>query len=145
MASGVYNQWKAKNGTNWTAGAASAYKVMLVTNSYTPNPDHTFPNATGLAANEVTGGSYARQDLPNRAATKDDSNDRFDHSADNVVFTALAGPAAPRYAIVYRAVTADTDHELVAWIDLGAGLSVTGDFTVKWNGGTSSGVVFRHS
>lgn len=143
MASIVYNTWKGKDGNDWAAGADAAYKVMLVTSSYTPDPDHDFPNATGLVANEIAGGSYARQNVASRAKTKTNATDSYDHSASNPTFTALAGPAAPRYAIVYRVVTNDADHQLVACIDIGAGLSIVGDFMVKWNAGASSGLIFQ--
>lgn len=142
MASIIYNGWKSKDGNDWAAGADSAYKAMLVTGSYTPNPDHTTPNATGLASNEVTGGSYARQNVAGRARTKDDTNDRYDHSANNPTFAGLSS-AAPRYVVIYRAVTDDSDHQLVCCIDLGEGLSVTGNLLVKWNETDTSGVVFR--
>lgn len=145
MSSLIYNTWKAKDANDWAAGADSAYKVMLVTNSYTPNPDHTTPSATGLASNEVTGGSYARQNAASRAKAVNNTTDQFEHSLNNTTFTALAGPAAPRYAVVYRVVTSDTDHQLVACIDLGTGLSITGDFIVKWNNGASSGIIFTGS
>lgn len=140
MASGVYNTAKGKDGNAWTAGGSGAYRVMLVTNSYTPNADHDFPNATGLASNEIVGGSYARQDLPSRTLTINDSTDAAEHAANNVTFTGLSA-AEPRYAIVYRAVTNDTDHQLYFWIDLGTGLNITGDLTVKWSGGASSGIL----
>ena len=47
-----------------------------------------------------------------------------------------------RNAIVYREENDDSDHELVACIDLGSGLSVTGMFRVRWDDGESGGVVF---
>lgn len=143
MSSIVYNTFKGKDGNDWAAGADSAYKVMLVTASYTPNVDHAFPNATGLAANEITGGSYARQNVATRTKAVDNATDAVNHLADNPTFTALAGPAEPRYAIIYRVVASDADHQLVACIDLGTGLSVVGDFMVKWNSGATSGIVFK--
>lgn len=144
MASIVYNGFKGKDGNDWAAGADSAYKWMLVTTAYTPNPDHDFP-ADGPAANEVSGGGYARQNIASRVKTLDDANDRYDHSANNPTFTGLSGPAAPRYLIGYRVVGSDADHQLVCCLDLGAGQSITGDFTAKLNGGASSGVAFRNS
>ncbi len=140
MSSLVYNTFKGKDGNNWTAGADSAYKVMLVTTSYTPNADHDF--VSDVVANEIAGGSYARQNVATRTKAIDDATDKATHSADNPTFTALAGPAAPRYAIVYRVVTVDADHQLVCCIDLGTGLAIVGDFMVKWNGGASSGILF---
>lgn len=141
MASLVYNTWKGKDAHDWSAGANSDYKVMLVTTAYTPNADHDFP-ADGPAANEVAGGSYARQNVATRTKAIDDGTNSATHSADNPTFTALAGPAEPRYAIIYRVVATDADHQLVCCIDLGAGLSITGDLMVKWDGGATSGIVF---
>lgn len=143
MSSIVYNTFKAKDGNDWATGADSAYKWLLVTGSYTPDPDHTFPNASGLASNEITGGSYARQNIASRTKTVDNTNDLFTHAANNPTFTALAGPAAPRYLIAYRVVTTDADHQLVCCLDLGAGVLVLGDFTVKLNGTVTSGTVFK--
>ncbi len=144
MSSGVYNTFKDLQGVNWSAGADSDYKVMLVTSSYTPDPDHLHPNASGLAANEITGGSYARQNVGTRTKAVDNATDAGTHSAANPTFTALVA-AQPRYAIVYQVVTGDTDHILVCWIDIGASLNITGDMMVKYNSGASSGILFQLS
>lgn len=141
MASGVYNTWKTKDGNDWAAGAAGAYKVMLVTSSYTPDADHDFPNAAGLASNEITGGTYARQDLAGRATAVNDTTNAGEHSADNVTFLGLSA-AAPKYAIIYRVVTNDTDHQLVCWIDLGT-VAITGNLVLQWNAGAASGIIYR--
>lgn len=145
MSSIVYNTFKGKDGNDFAAGLDSAYKVMLLTGTYTPDPDHLHPNATGLAANEITGGSYARQNLASRTRTVNNTTDKVEHAANNPTFSALAASSAPRWAIVYRVVTDDTDSQLVCCIDLGAGLSVSGDFTVKWSGTTTSGILFTGS
>lgn len=143
MASIVYNTWKGKDGNDWAAGADAAYKVMLVTSSYVPNPDHDHPNASGLAANEIAGGTYARQNVANRTKTKNDTTNAYEHAADNVLFEGLTGPATPKYAIVLRVVNDDTDHQLVCCVDLGDGHSITGQFRVRWDDGETSGVVFE--
>lgn len=142
MASIVYNGFKGKDGIDWAAGADTAFKWMLVKATYTPNPDHQFP-ADGPAANEVTGGSYARQNIASRAKTKDDTNNRYDHSANNPTFLGLVGPAEPKWLVGYRVVGSDADHQLAVCIELPDDQSVTGDFIAKLNGGASSGVCFR--
>jgi hypothetical protein len=48
-----------------------------------------------------------------------------------------------RYAVVYRFVTNDADSILVAYFDLGAQSITASDFTIKWNGGASSGTVYK--
>jgi hypothetical protein len=140
MASGVYNTWKTKDGNNWSGGVDADYKWMLVTSSYTPDPDHDNPD-DGPAANEIAGGTYARQNIATRTKSADDSVDKGLHSADNPTFTGLVA-AAPKYLIGYRVVTNDTDHQLVCWIDLGT-VSVTGDLTCKLDGGALSGVAYE--
>lgn len=142
MASIVYNTFKGKDGNDWAAGAASAYKWMLVTSSYTPNPDHDF--VSDVVSNEVSGGSYARQNIAGRSKAVDDTNNKYTHSADNPTF-ALSS-ASPKYLIGYRAVTNDSDHQLVCCLDLGSpGTGITGDFIAKIDGGASSGVAFENA
>lgn len=136
MSSGIYNKAKGLEGVfDWDAGG-DTYRVLLVTSTYTPNPDHVFVSDI---TNELSGGSYARQDLGGRAISIDNVNDRVDHNATNVTFT-IAG--SPKYAIVYKFITNDAASPLVCWIDLGS-VTLTGDLTVKWNGGALSGTVFR--
>lgn len=137
MASIFYNQMKGRDGLDWAAGLNSDYKCMLVTSSYTPNPDHSHPSASGLASNEITGGGYARQNMASRTKTVNNTTDTYDHLASNLTFTLITG--APKYAIIYKAYTSDADHLLVCAVDLGS-QSLTGqDFIISW----TSGVVFQ--
>ena len=142
MASIVYNGWKAKNGLDWE-DEGETFKVMLVTGSYTPDPDDGVVDDVSPSENEIAGGSYARQTLAGRAITINTDDNKAEHRANSVLFEGLTGPAQPRYAIVYREENDDSDHELVACIDLGSGLSVTGMFRVRWDDGESGGVVFE--
>lgn len=142
MASILYNTFKGHDGNDWAAGADAAYKWMLCTASYTPDPDHENPD-DGPAANEIAGGSYARQNIASRTKAIDTANNKATHSANNPTFTGLTGPAQPRYLVGYRVVGSDADHQLVCCIDIGAGQSVTGDLMVKLNGGAASGVAFE--
>jgi hypothetical protein len=145
MANLVWNTWKSKDGNSWTAGADSAYKCLLLTSGYTPDADHNFVADLTPGTYEITGGSYARQNVVTRTVNKNTSTDKYEHAANNPQFTALAGPAEPRYCAVYRVVATDADHQLVCLLDLGAGLSIVGDFMVKFNGGATSGIVFTGS
>lgn len=139
MANLIYNSWKGKDGKDWASGTV---KGMLVTSAYTPDADHAHPNATGLASNELTGGTYARQSITNRAVTPDLANDRVDHTADNPTFLGLAASSAPKYLVLYWQLTNDTDHVLIACLDLGT-LLLSGDYSPKFNAGATNGVVFR--
>jgi len=145
MSNVFYNTFKGKDGNDWSAGADAAYKCLLVTGSYTPDPDHNFVADLTPGSNEITGGSYARQNVGTRTKTKNTTTDKYEHAAANPQFTALAGPAQPRYCVVYRVVSTDADHQLVAALDLGSGLAIVGDFMVKFNGGATSGIVFTGS
>lgn len=141
MATIVYNTWKAKDGNDWAAGADSAYKCLLVTGAYTPDPDHNF--VADVVASEISGGSYARQNVGSRTKTKNATTDKYEHAAANPLFPGLVGPAQPGYCIVYRVVTSDADHQLVTALELPAGLAIVGNFMVEFGGGASSGVVFN--
>ncbi len=142
MAHTFYNGFKGKDGVDWAAGAAGDYKAMLVSSSYTPDPDHAAPNATGLAANEVTGGGYARQNVGGRTKAKVNATNSYDHSADNLLFTNVTGDV--RWLVIYKAVNNDTDHVLVVALDLGARTLSADNFAIKFTGGdASSGIVFQ--
>jgi hypothetical protein len=127
---GVYNRSK---GRLFVAG--DDLRVMLVTSSYTFNPDHDF--VADVVANEIAGASgYARQALTSEALTIDDTNDRVALTADNVAFGALGTGASPAAAIVYRHVTNDSDGVLLAYLDFAAPIPTNGStFTLTWNAG----------
>lgn len=133
----MYNRAKVQDGSiDWDT---HTFRVLLATSSYTPNVDHDF--VSDVVANEATGTGYARQTLTGNAVSIDDTNDRVDHNANNVTITTLTSTF--RYAVVYRFVTNDADSILVAYFDLGAQSITASDFTIKWNGGASSGTVYR--
>lgn len=132
----IYNRGKKQDGSfDWDDGGQT-FRCLLTTSSYTPNVDHDFVSDV---TNELSGGGYARQDVSGRAVVLDDTNDRVDHDATNVSFT-IAG--SPKYAVIYRFVTVDGDSPLIAYYDLGS-VTLTGVLTIKWNGGASSGTVYR--
>ena len=142
MASGVYNRGKARLlAAPW---ASTSFGVALVTSAYTPNADHNFASEL---TNELSGGGYARQTtIASRSVTEDDANDRVDLVAQKVTFPSLGAAAGtPKFAIVYDNTTgADGTRELIAWIDLGAGLAPDGNnYEIRWNGTDGVGVVAR--
>lgn len=133
----MYNRGKRMK-RDWTE--ASKWKVLLVTSSYTPNIDHD--TVSDVVANEATGTGYSRKTLANAAITVDDTNDRVDHDADNVTWSGLT--SAFQYAVLfYDPGTGDGNTELHSYYDLGAQSLTGNEFTLKWDGGTSSGTVFR--
>ncbi len=134
----IYNRAKKQDGSfDWDDGTQT-FRVLLTTTSYAPNADHDF---VADVTNEVTGGGYVRKDVTGRAVVIDDANDRVDHDAGNVTWTALT--AAFRYAVVYRFVTNDADSPLIAYFDLGAQSVTSSEWVLRWNAGASAGTVFR--
>lgn len=136
----MYNRGKRLK-RDWAE--ASKWKVLLVTDSYTPNVDHD--TVDDADANEATGTGYSRKTLANCVQTVDDTNDRVDHDADNVTWTSMT--SSFRYAIVfYDPGTGDANTELHSYYDLkgsSGNLTINGDYTIKWNGGSTAGTVFR--
>lgn len=131
----LYNIAK-RHRRDWAGGT---YRVMLLTSSYTPNVDHDF--VADIVANEATGSGYTRQDLANKSASIDDTNNRADHDADNVTWASLT--SSFRYAVVFFVVSSDADHELLLYEDLGAQSLTAAPFTIAWNNGATSGTVYR--
>lgn len=62
-------------------------RALLITKSYTPNPDDDFVG-DGLGANEVSGGNYARVSLTGKSVTIDDAADDVTRDADDLTFGA---------------------------------------------------------
>jgi hypothetical protein len=134
----AYNRAKKQDGSFDWDDVGQTFRVLLTTSSYTPNVDHDFVSDV---TNEIAGGGYVRKDVAGRAVVLDDANDRADHDADNLTWTALTN--AFRYAVLYRFVTNDADSVLLYYWDLGAQSVTASDFTIAWNAGASSGTVFR--
>lgn len=137
MASVIYNSAKANfpNGTvNWVS---DTLKVMLVTSAYTPDPDHEF--VTSVNANELSGTGYTagfggagRKSLASKVVTKNNTNDRAELDAADVLWSAI-NAGTIRYAVVIKEITNDGASLLVAALDFGVGIPTTGgDFTAVW-------------
>jgi hypothetical protein len=78
-------------------------KCMLVTDSYTPNADHTVK--ADLVANEIANGNgYTTGGVTVAVTvTDDDANDKFVFDVANPSWTASGGAIGPfRYAIFYN-------------------------------------------
>ena len=138
MAWTIYNNAKeqiALAGLNWSSATV---RIMLVTSSYTPSIDsHNF--VSDVSANEISGGGYARQTLAGQAVAQDNTNDRANLTATNPTWTSLTNTF--RYAIMYRFVTSDSDSWVIAYEDLGAQTITAADFTIDFDGASSSDVL----
>lgn len=138
MAWTVFNGAKNRILSGGLTWSSDTVRVMLLTSSYTPNID-TQAFVADIVANEVAGGGYARQSLAGKAVTTDTTNDRAGASATNPTFTSLT--ATFRYAVLFRLVTNDADSWLIAYEDLGAQSVTAADFTIDFDGATSSDVL----
>ena len=142
MASVVYNRAKLNLGNGvvqWDNGGHT-YRILLVSSLYTVDVDHNF--VSDVVAFEIVGAGYSRQDLAGRTATEDDALDRADFAADNPSWT-FATPLTPSGAVIYKFVTTDLDSPLVCFVDFPDQLGVQGVFTLRFNGTSPSGTVFR--
>lgn len=124
---------------------ADTIKVMLVTASYTPDPDHNF--ASTPAAYELSGTGYVagfagagRHALTNKAVTQDDTKDAAIATADPSTWTAIsAGTAA--WAIVYKEGTSDADSVIIATVDIPNVTTNGTDLTVNYPSFANDGIV----
>ncbi len=156
----VYNVSKGKDG-DWTAGAQRGFiaprlpgSLWVVFSVYfgavdseysRGNPDHATVADIVAGGNEISGGSYARQDVTGRTVNVNHATNRFEHIATNPTFS-CPGSSSPRWCLVYKAVASDADHKPVACVDLGTGFvlpSGGGDVTAKFDNTTPSGVVWH--
>jgi hypothetical protein len=120
-------------------------RCLLVTSSFTPDQDADV--FVSDLSNELSGGAYVRKTLAGKTTTQNNTSDRADLSADNVTWTALqAAAGTPAYAIIYKFITNDAASPVIGWIELTTPpVPNGGDYTVKWNNGSSSGDIFRNS
>lgn len=142
MANLIYKNGKlgiANATIDWDAGGQT-FRILLATSAYTPVVTHQFVNEV---TNELSGGSYARQDMATRTTALNGNN--VDFKADNSAYTSLTNGQTAAWAIIYKFVTNDADSILIGAIDLTPGIIMTGDVTIKWDAAASNGAVFRMS
>lgn len=132
MADMIYSAFKKKiaDGTlDLDLATAGAYKVMLVTSSYTPSAAHDFRDDI---TNEVSGTGYTAggTNLPNPAVNIVSTSAYWD--ADDVSWATATITA--RGAVIYRARGgASSADELCCYIDFGSDKTSTGGtFAITW-------------
>jgi len=125
---------KLTNGFSWASGDV---RVLLVTSSYTFDPEH---NDVADITNELSGGNYARLVIGNKVRTKNTTDHRIQYTADPAIFPLLGLAAGTPTKIVFfdQAGGADANRELLAAMTL-TGTAPNGtDYTVVF----PSGLVF---
>lgn len=131
MASLVYNSMLddlVKGSINFNS---DTFKVMLVTDAYTPNKDtHTRKNQV---TNEVTGTGYTAGGQTSAVTiTPDLTNDREDLSFATVTWTSATITA--RAAVIYKDTGTASTSPLVAYVDFGSNVSSTNaNFAVSFS------------
>lgn len=128
MASLIYNSCLNDMATGAIDFDTNAFKIILVTSSYTPNKDtHT---KRSDVTNEITGTGYtAGGSTTTVTVTNDTANDRIDINFSDVSWSSATLTAAA--AVIYKTTgTASTDN-LVAYLDFGGSVTSTnGTFTL---------------
>lgn len=120
MADAAYNRGKFLIGNSSLNWATDDIRVLLLDNAdpYTFSPDHNFVADLTPATNELAGTGYVRKVLGSKAVTENDTNDRAELDAADVVWTGLNAGTA-KAAVVFRQVTTDADSELLFYMDSG--------------------------
>ena len=109
-------------------------RLMLCDNTTSVDTEKDVTLINGFTTlGELSGTGYARKVLASKAANKDDTNDRTELDAGDVLFTGInAGTAAN--ALIFKHVTDDTDSIPLFYID-------QADFPIVTNGGNVTLVV----
>ena len=139
MASFVYNVAKAGFASGALDWDTHTFKLMLIDNAYTPNPDHAtvsalteLPNGTGY-----TGGfnGSGRKTLSVCSVVQVDASDRAELRVSLATTWSAINAGTVKAAVVIREMTNDADSIPVVYIDSGGFPVVTngGDFTFTPN------------
>lgn len=146
MANLVYNRFKEglMNADEDLEGGT--FKVLLLTDGYTPDADDTNVAALTLASYEASGTGYdafnyastTPKELTGLTTTTDTGNDLAYWDANDVTWSSSTVTA--RYAVIYRHVDGVQANDLLCvLIDFGSNKSSSaGDFTIQWN---SDGII----
>lgn len=137
MAGGVYNAGKSEVANGGIVLLTDTIKVLLVSPTYTFNPDHAF--ISDLGGNELSGTGYAagfggagRKVLASKTITKDNVNDRAAFDAADLTWTAInAGTIG--WIVLAKEITDDAHSKLVACLDPIDFITVGADVTVQWD------------
>ena len=107
-------------------------KVMLCTDSYTPDQDaHDYKDDVD---NEVSGAGYSAggATLASCSLTYTAGTNVIKVDADDPTWAASTITA--RYAVIYKSTGVDSTSPLIAYIDFGEDKSSeNGDFTIQWH------------
>ena len=132
MANATYNIFKKSIMNGGIDLDTDTLKVMLVTDSYTPDIDADLDRAD--VTNEITGDGYTEggATLGSVTITQDDTNDRGVFDAADTTWASSSITA--RGAVIYLSTGTAADDLLIAYKDFGADkTSSNGNFTITWS------------
>lgn len=137
----VYNKFKEDLMNADADLEGGTFKVLLLKDTYSPDPDNATLTAIDLTTNQTTGTGYTSsfdyatgpKILTTATVTKDDTNDLSKWTADNVTWSSSTITA--RYAVIYRHVDGTQGNDIpCVLVDFGSNKSSSaGDFTIQWN------------
>lgn len=133
MANTVYNSFKKDLLAANIDLDADTIKVMLVTSSYTPDPDnHDYINDVNSYEVSGTGYTAGGATLSNKSVTQDNTDDEGVFDADDVTWSNSTITA--RGAVLYKDTGNTSTSPLICYFDFGSDQSSSnGDFTIQWN------------
>ena len=142
MANLTYNVLKEAVGDGFDWAAADVRLLLLdAAGTYVADPDDEFVADLNPGANELDTDNYARAALTGKAVLRNDTDNRAEWIADNVVFEDLgptsAGPTI-QAGVLFVQVTTDADSWLVAYLDDITGVTNGLDATVQFD---STGII----
>lgn len=114
----------------WESGVLS---VLLLKDSYTPNPDHDFVN--DIEAHECDATSYARTALGSPTATLSNVYDRLLYTAANTAFGSIGGAVnnTIRYAALCEILGGASSADPVVFIARMVDVTTPTTYTATWN------------
>jgi hypothetical protein len=121
---------------DFDSASAGAFKVALVTSSYTPNPDHT-SFTTSIQPYEVTGSGYTAggASLASPDVTANTTDNRCVWDATDTSWNPVT-VSAVRYAVIYHVATSIP----VSCKDFSTDKSASGgEFLIQW---ASTGIAY---
>ncbi len=132
MANLIFNKGKTEILNGGIDLLSDTLKCALVTASYAPDKDaHDFFDDV---TDEVSGTGYTAggKTLANNAVNQDNTNDRAEFDADDVIWTVSTLTA--RAAVLYKDTGTPGASPLIAYIDFGSDYITSGtDFTIEWD------------
>jgi hypothetical protein len=92
--------------------------MLLQGTGYTPNVDHDFVSEINLPGGEISVAGYSRQFMNSPTVTVDDTNNRVVYSCASPVFGPLTAGQTITAMVLYKYVSFDFNHILMAYFDL---------------------------